>query len=355
MSFRLLLFPFAILYGVIVWLRNKLFDWNVLSSTQFNFPVVSVGNLSAGGTGKTPHVEYLISILKDKFKVAVLSRGYKRETTNFIIATDNSTINDIGDEPKQIKLKYPEALVAVDNKRVNGINNILDIDKSIEAIILDDAYQHRWVRAGVSILLIDYNKPIFNDYMLPAGNLRECRTETKRADIIIITKCPESINQAIRNNFQKRLKLKPNQLLFFTKIAYGSLKPVFNNNLNINPDKYLEYSVLLITGIANPKPLINYISGKFKSITHIQFSDHHNYTDDDLKKIISKYKEIKNNNAIIITTEKDSVRFHKFKNNDDICGHQIYYIPIEIKFQDSDEITFINKIVDYVRTNKRNN
>jgi len=356
MRFRLLLYPFAVIYGIIVFIRNKLFDFKILSSAKFNVPVISVGNITAGGTGKTPHVEYLISILKNEFKIAVLSRGYKRKTKKFFIAKEDSTIQDVGDEPKQIKQKFPEIIVAVDTKRVNGINNILRHDNNIEAFILDDAFQHRWVKPGLSILLIDYNRPIFSDYLLPAGYLRECPREIKRADIILVTKCPENISLSSKTNFEKRLHITPNQQIFFTKISYGFPKPVFNNDFNteIFKNSMSLFSVLLITGIANPNLLLEYLSNKFAELKHFKYSDHYNYSEIDIKKIMLKFKEFKNKKAIILTTEKDAVKFQYFKNNYEICNVPFFYMPIEIKFDNHEEINFNNKITDYVSTNKRN-
>jgi len=360
MSFRLLLYPFAIIYGIVVFLRNKLFDLKILSSEEFDLPVISVGNITAGGTGKTPHVEYLISILKSEFNVAVLSRGYKRKTKSFLIASEDSEVKEIGDEPKQLKQKFNDILVAVDNKRVNGIRNILKTGKNIDTIILDDAYQHRWVKPGYSILLIDYGRPIFSDHLLPAGFLRESPREVKRADVVIITKSFYDVNEEIKSNFKQRLHLKPTQLLYTTKISYKNPISVFNIDFKIIELPPNEITVILITGIAHSNPLFIYLSGKYKKIIHCKFKDHHNYGGFDLKNIIRKFNEADDNKTIILTTKKDAVKFQNLKNNAELCKLPVFYIPIEIKFQDNnEEINFKNNIINYVRanirTNKRNN
>jgi tetraacyldisaccharide 4'-kinase len=356
MSFRLLLYPFAIIYGIAVFIRNKLFDLKILSSHKFDLPVISVGNITAGGTGKTPHVEYLISVLKDKYNLAVLSRGYKRKTKSFIIASENSEIKEIGDEPWQIKHKFSKVLVAVDNKRVNGVKNILKADNKIEVIILDDAFQHRRITPGFSILLIDYSRPVFSDHLLPAGLLRESTREIKRADVIIITKSQDEISGDLINQFRKKLLLKPGQLLFTTKLFYNDPKPVFINQYKTVDFLNKDVSVILITGIANPKQLTDYLSGKFREIIHLKFYDHHNYNDIDLEKIAKKFHEINDGKAILLTTEKDAVKFQNLKNNTVLCTLPVFYIPIEIQFHNvNEENNFKNNLIDYVRANIRTN
>ena len=220
------LLPFSPFYGMVVRIRNLLFDINILRSTRFNIPVISVGNITVGGTGKTPHVEYLVQLLRNDYKLAVLSRGYKRKTNQFILASKSSGITEIGDEPKQIKLKFPGVYVAVDSNRVRGIRTLMQSIHNLDMVILDDAYQHRYVKAGLSILLIDYNRPIFKDMLLPAGNLREPRNNLNRADIIIVTKCPEILTSSQRGDFITRLRPNSKQAIFFTKFAYGSPVPV---------------------------------------------------------------------------------------------------------------------------------
>ncbi|MBN1252067.1 MAG: tetraacyldisaccharide 4'-kinase, partial [Bacteroidales bacterium] len=264
---RKLLFPLSIIYGIIISFRNFLFDINFLKSKEFNIPVISVGNITAGGTGKTPHVEYLISILSSKYKIAILSRGYKRKTKGFVLADTSPNSEKIGDEPAQIKNKFPDTIVAVDEKRVNGIKNLLI--NNLDAIILDDAYQHRYVKPGLSILLIDFNRPISNDFLLPAGNLREHRKAQKRADIIIITKSPNNIKPIDIGLLSKKINPEYYQKIFFTNLIYGKLQSVFSKTIQ-SPSDFLIgsniYTIVVFTGIAYTKPFLEYLNNYSKDI-----------------------------------------------------------------------------------------
>ena len=352
---RSLLYPFSLIYGFIVFVRNRLFDYNLIKSEEFNIPVVSVGNITVGGTGKTPHIEYLISVLKDHFKIAVLSRGYKRKTKNFILATNESDSNQIGDEPKQIKQKFPDVHVAVENKRVKGINALLDKIKDLNVILLDDAFQHRYVKPGLSLLLIDYNHPISEDHLLPCGNLREQSYEKRRANIIMITKSPTKLKPIERRLVVKYLKLFPYQTLFFTTITYGKLEPVFNieNPITDKQCKEDKYSILLVTGIADPRPFKKHIRSLSPKIEHMIFSDHRRYSDKDAQNILTKFNSIDNKFKIIITTEKDAMRLQDHKSLDDTIKSSIYFIPIGIDFLNDDTENFNNLIINYVKKNKR--
>ncbi|MBE9467199.1 MAG: tetraacyldisaccharide 4'-kinase [Bacteroidetes bacterium] len=347
--FKWLLFPFSIIYGFFVSIRNRFFDYNFINSHEFELPVINVGNITVGGTGKTPHVEYLISLLKDQFNIATLSRGYKRKTKGFIIADDKSSAKKIGDEPKQIKSKFPEITVAVDADRVNGIKKIVKKIKP-SAIILDDAFQHRYVKPGLSILLIDYNKPIFEDNLLPYGRLRESYHEHKRADIIIVSKSPELISPLEKRIFSKNLNIFPFQQLFFTKIKYKDLKPVYNNKMSLSLIKCKEenYSFLLVTGIANSKPLSKYLNEFSENIQHIGFRDHHSFSKRNLEKIIKEFGKIKNEKKIIITTEKDAMRLGELKNADSFSKLPLFYLPIEIEFLNNEGDKFNKRIVDFI-------
>ena len=228
--YDILLYPFSLVYGLIVWLRNTLFDLQIIRSAEFPIPVISVGNITVGGTGKTPHTEYLVDLLKEEFRVATLSRGYRRKTRSFILAGADPDVWEIGDEPVQIKNKYPETEVAVDRKRVNGIRQLLKRIPDLDVILLDDGYQHRYVKPGLSILLIDFNRPIWSDHLLPAGRLREPAYEKRRANIILITKCPDRLKPIERRIIVKDLKLYPFQHLYFTKLTYGQPVPVFSSS-----------------------------------------------------------------------------------------------------------------------------
>ena len=273
---RFLLFPFSILYGVIVFIRNKFYDWHLISSTHFEVPTIVVGNISMGGTGKSPHIEYLIRLLQKDFNVATLSRGYGRRTNGFILSDKQSTAKDIGDEPKQFKNKFDEAAVAVDAKRVNGINQLINKVDRLQVILLDDAFQHRAVSAGLSILLTDYNKMYCDDYILPMGNLRESRSVAKRADIIIVTKCPAHLSDEERNKLMEKINATSFQTVYFSYIKYGEVIKLFGNKES-EQINYLDgqYDVVLLTGIANTQPLEDYLQSKTKSLINMKFPDHH--------------------------------------------------------------------------------
>ena len=267
-------FPLSLIYGLIVTIRNRLFDLKIIKSAEFDIPVISIGNITVGGTGKTPHIEYLIRLLANEFNIAVLSRGYKRKTRNYMLAAEESTSDDIGDEPKQLKQKFPDVHIAVDRKRVHGILNLLENIKDLKAILLDDAYQHRYVKPGLSILLIDYNQPLSSDYMLPFGNLREKRCETGRADIIIITKTPKDLKPIEKKILIKDLKILPYQFLYFTTYDYKNPEPVFDNNikrLDFHSIRKNKSSILLVTGIAQPGPLVKFLNSYLYTIDHMNF------------------------------------------------------------------------------------
>lgn len=356
--FSYLLWPFSQLYRLAAGFRNMLFDLHILKSREFDIPVISVGNLSAGGTGKTPFVEYLVTILGNNFNVATLSRGYKRKTKNFIIANRNSTTEQIGDEPLQLKNKFPEITVAVDRNRVHGIKQLVAEDSMLKVILLDDAYQHRYVKPGLSILLIDYNKPLSKDHYLPFGRLRENPVEKKRAHIIVVTKCPNNIKPIDQRIILKDLQLFAYQKLFFTTIRYLEMVPVFDLKeipLTKETCKLNKYNILIVTGIADSRPFKKHIRSISPRIKEIRFKDHHNFSSQDMKLIEQAYNEIENENKLIITTEKDAIRFHKFHNIADEFKKAWYYIPIEIEFLNNNKKSFNNYIIDYVTKNRRNN
>ncbi len=351
---RIALFPFSILYGLIILIRNIFYDFNVIKSHKFKVPIISVGNLVAGGTGKTPMTEYLIELLKNDHKIATLSRGYGRKTKGFIVAGHHVKSILIGDEPKQSKTKYPDIIVAVGEKRVDAINAILK-NYHPEIILLDDAYQHRAVVPGISILLFDYSTIFKPDFILPTGNLREWKRGKNRADIIVITKCPIDLSPQERINITSNIKPKSTQKLFFSNVNYSDLmlynaNGIAKSSLSINDLK--NYTVLLLTGIANPKPLKVHITNLSKEVITLSFNDHHVYAHEDVININQRYKSITNPNKIIITTEKDLMRLSDLSN--DILGNimPIYYIPISSKFFMEDENEFNKYIINYVRNNK---
>ncbi|NOQ25220.1 MAG: tetraacyldisaccharide 4'-kinase [Bacteroidales bacterium] len=350
-----ILFPLSLIYGFIIYIRNRLYDYKILKSNNFNVPLISVGNITVGGTGKTPHVEYLVDFLKSEFNVATLSRGYKRKTKGFILSTSESTDGEIGDEPRQIKQKFPEIDVAVDADRTNGINQLIDLNKDLDVILLDDAYQHRKVNTNLSILLIDYSRPINKDYILPFGYLREHRFEKKRANIIIITKSPKDLKPIDRRIIFNELKSYPFQTIYFTSFDYGKLKPVYSTSANnIKNEDLIDHDILLVSGIANPKPLREHILENIsKNIQELEYSDHYNYKESDFKKIMYEFDSIESNNKIIITTEKDAMRLQKFSNIAGNFKDSFFYIPIQVTFLNDRTDNFNQQIIEYVRKNKK--
>jgi len=353
------LYPLSFLYGLVIEIRNFLFNAKIFKSVEFKIPVICVGNISAGGTGKTPHTEYLAELLREKFKVAVLSRGYKRKSSGFILADETKTVNDIGDEPWQISRKFPDITVAVDSNRVRGVQKILELKPETGVIILDDGYQHRKLTPGFSILLTDYNRLMTKDHLLPYGNLREPVHNSHRADIIIITKSPETISPMQKRIFKKEIRKAPFQNLYFTSIKYFNPVPVFDNIANIpvryNPEKKLDCGIVLVTGIANPYPLLDFIKAGFRETDHLQFEDHHSFTSDDIEKITGALKKLKSTSKFVFTTEKDAVRLRGFTNIAEPLRSLLYYIPVGIDFPNNDKEEFNNLIINYVRKNKRNN
>jgi len=350
-----ILFPISLIYGLIIYIRNRFYDYKIFKSNQFNIPLISVGNITVGGTGKTPHIEYLINVLKSEFNVATLSRGYKRKSKGFILSSIESTDLEIGDEPRQIKQKFPEISVAVDADRTNGINQLLNNTENLDAILLDDAYQHRKVHANMSILLIDYSRPIDKDFMLPFGDLREQSFEKKRANIMIITKSPKDLKPIERRIIFNKLEPYPFQHVYFTTFNYGEIKPVYNSIIESNiHGTYTDHEILLVTGIANPKPLKDYIAENIsKNIQEIEYSDHYDFKESDFKKIEQAYNSINSDKKIIITTEKDAMRLQKFSNIANNLNGSFFYIPIQVEFLNNRTDNFNQQIIEYVRKNKK--
>jgi len=300
---RFILFPFAIIYDAVTTIRNLFFNVGIFKQTNFKIPVIVVGNLSVGGTGKTPQIEYLIRLLKDGFKTAVLSRGYKRKTEGYVLLNDTHSAEDVGDEPLQYFKKFNNIDVVVDANRVEGISKLI-ADKSPEVILLDDAYQHRKVKGSFYILLTKYDDLFTDDFLLPTGNLRESRSGAKRADVILITKCPMNLTEASKNKITEKLK-KYNNNVFFTTISYDEST---SGNKSILTDDLKNYEVLLITGIANPSPLLSFLSEKNVNFKHLKFPDHHHFTDKEIETIKKEYTDLKSSKKLILTTEKDYVR-----------------------------------------------
>lgn len=353
------LYPISLLYGLAAGFRNFLYNSNILKSHTFNIPIICVGNLTVGGTGKTPHTEYLINLLRPVFKVAVLSRGYKRKTSDFRFADATSQANDIGDEPLQIFRKFPDITVAVDRDRVHGVQTILKEKPDTGVIILDDGFQHRKITPGLSILLSDFDRLMIEDDLLPYGNLRESLRNMNRADIILITKSPETISPIQRRIIVKEINKAPYQNLYFTYIKYKEPVSVFDNNtqdLNLSAQsKNADRGFVLVTGIANPKPLFDYLQKSFTEIIHLPFNDHHRFTLKDIEKVQESWNSLKSPLKYVVTTEKDAARLREFVNIAEPFRSSFYYIPIGTDFLNDDRNEFDNLIVNYVRKNKRNN
>ena len=338
-SFRILLLPFALLYGAVVILRNWLYDKNIFKSTTFGLPLICVGNLSVGGTGKSPMTEYLVMHLKKHFKIATLSRGYKRKTKGYALAGPATTAIDIGDEPAQFYRKFPDVPIAVGEERMVAIAQLLHDHPAVEAIILDDAFQHRAIHAGFNIVLTDYANLFTKDFFLPTGDLRDQRSSYKRAQVIIVTKCPAGLSAEEKEAIKKEIEPLPGQHIFFTTIVYGAPYHITNHQY-FSLDENTE--VLLVTGIANPRPLKEYLEERIHTYYMMHYSDHHIFSIDDWKDIKKRFETITADKKIILTTEKDAMRFLKFEQQ--VAGMPFYVIPIEHKFL-FDEGSFFDSIV----------
>ena len=356
------LLPLSWIFGFVVRFRNRMFDLGILKSHAYKIPVIAVGNITVGGAGKTPHVEHLVRLLQDKIQVAVLSRGYKRKSKGYVLADAESTVRDIGDEPYQMLRKFPKAYVAVDKKRNNGIVRLTtdEATNNVDVILLDDAYQHRYVKPGINILLIDYHRLIIYDRMLPAGRLREPSKGKQRADMVIITKCPKDLKPMEFRVLTRALNLFPYQDLFFTTLEYEQLVPLFPNEaspiaaaekpLSVIP---AETSVLLLTGIASPQQMMDDLQPHCKSITPLTFGDHHYFKPKDIGRINEAFEALPEP-RMIITTEKDAARLYEVEGLSDDVRKNIYALPIRIMFMLDQEENFNHKILSYVQKNSRN-
>lgn len=348
------LLPFSWLYGCAVKFRNFLFDVGVLKSRSFHIPVISVGNITVGGTGKTPHVEYLINLLKKDAKVAVLSRGYKRKSKGFQIGNEHTTVGDIGDEPYQMRSKFPEITVAVDKDRVHGIEKLTELIPNLDVILLDDAFQHRYVKPGLNILLVDYHRLIIYDKLLPAGRLREPLSGKDRADIVIVTKCPKDLKPMEFRVITKAMALYPYQDLFFTTLQYSNLHPLFKVGAE-RPlaDITANEHVMLLTGIASPQQLYEDMQPYTHHLHPLSFPDHHQFEKKDVQLINDTFAALPTPKCII-TTEKDATRILDTEGLSEEVREHIFALPIEIKFMSDQQEYFNENIIGYVRKNSRN-
>ena len=347
------------LYGLGVGFRNLLFEMGILKSRSFDVPVISVGNITVGGTGKTPHVEYLIRLLKNKVHVAVLSRGYKRKSKGFVLSDKNTPMRMIGDEPYQIKQKFPDITVAVDKKRTRGITKLTEEGdgKKIGVVLLDDAFQHRYVKPGINILLVDYHRLVIYDRLLPAGRLREPVKAKDRADIVIVTKCPKDLKPMEFRVITKAMKLYPYQQLYFSTHDYDAPKAVYPDLAGLDKlsglDAISSKNILLLTGIASPEQLMHDLQELKSQITPMTFGDHHNFKRKDIEAINDTFAQMAEP-KMILTTEKDATRLTVAEGLSDEVKKNLYTLPMRIVIMQDQEEEFNNKILGYVHKNSRN-
>jgi tetraacyldisaccharide 4'-kinase len=346
---RWLLFPFSLIYGLIVIIRNWCYDAGILKSRKFVLPVISVGNLDVGGAGKTPMTEYLINLLKDNHKLATLSRGYGRKTQGFLIAATNSTAEQVGDEPSQFKHKFPDVTVAVCEDRVRGIEQLAP---QHDLVVLDDAYQHRAVKPGFSILLFDYGRINEPHLLLPTGNMREPFSGRWRADIIIVSKCPEQLSTGEQELIAEKIGPLPYQSLFFTSIAYQQLKDLEGNSVNAAIDG--DTTVFLLTGIANPKPLEQHIKKYTSKLIHHNYPDHHRFSLKNISKLADEFSACDTQKKLIVTTEKDAQRLVEHQLQEIVRTMPFLVVPIGVKFLSEYGPQFDQLIIDYVREHTAN-
>ena len=350
------LLPLSWCYGVGVKLRNLLFETGVLKSRSFQVPVISVGNITIGGTGKTPHVEYLVDVLKDSFKVAVLSRGYKRKSKGFITANADTPMQMIGDEPYQMKQKFKNVTIAVDKNRCHGIDQLVENDSKLDVVLLDDAFQHRYVKPGVNILLVDYHRLIIYDTLLPAGRLREPLRGKDRADIVIVTKCPKELKPMEYRVITKAMSLYPYQRLFFSTLEYDNLRAMFPDAQNTkiqHATDLKDHHALLLTGIGSPQQLEHDLSPVISHLTPLTFADHHQFRKKDIQLINETFSALPSPKCII-TTEKDMTRLKDAEGLSDDIKKNLYVLPVRVKFMQDQEDMFNQQIIGYVRKNSRN-
>lgn len=350
-----MLWPLALIYQAVTDLRNYLFDKKMIRSASFEIPVISVGNLSVGGTGKTPHIEYILYLLKYVYRVGTLSRGYGRKSHGFILADQTATASSIGDEPMIFKLKHPEAAVAVGEERALAIPRMLIERPDLDVILLDDAYQHRPVQPGLSILLTEYDNLFTRDKVLPAGWLRESKKHYHRADLIVVTKCPLSISAAEKLSIIKEINPFSYQHVFFSAIEYGDIYPLFRDErlqAMMSADELKTKDVIVLTGIANSRKLVKYLEQKANKVYENEYRDHHNFDEYDLENIRETYSHIPGENRIIVTTEKDAVRLWPHRAWFLANNIPIFVQPIRVRFLDGYGSEFDADIIKYIEVTR---
>lgn len=343
---KILLAPFSLLYGFGISLRDFFYRRGLLKGIEFNVPVISVGNLSIGGAGKTPHIEYLIRLLKDYVEVATLSRGYKRKTKGFLTVHSQNTAKQVGDEPLQFKRKFPDIMVTVSESRTFAVPEIMKINPNMQVVLLDDAFQHRSIKPGMNILLTEFERPFTKDFLLPSGRLREWRSAYERADIIIVSKCPLDVTAEEKQQFRDDIKPLPHQKLYFTYYDYFPPYYVFNPRY-VAPLKS-DWDVILICAIARTDYLVGYLEEKVNSVTVLEYEDHHNFSKFDIGHLKSHYDALDSKKKIIITTEKDAMRLEEHRQY--LVEHQlpIFSLPVEVKFHFEEGEDFDEGVRNYL-------
>lgn len=341
---RFLLYPFALIYGILVWLRNRLYDTGFSSSVEFDLPVICVGNLSVGGTGKTPHVEYLIRLLQYRYSVATMSRGYKRSTQGFVLADENSNALRIGDEPMQYHLAFPDVAVSVAEERMTGIPRLLQRRPDVDVVLLDDAYQHRSVKAGLNILITDYSRPFYKDFILPYGTLREGRNAYKRANAIIVSKCPRDLQPEAAKGIREKIAPLPDQKVYFSTIRYDDSYEL----LSRSPLSWQGKSILLVCCIARPEPLVAYLEAGAANLHVLSYPDHHYFISRDLEEIRAAYDAWNVPDKLIITTEKDATRLFLHRELLETWNLPMAVLPIRIEFLFGGGPAFDGQVEQYV-------
>lgn len=343
---RILLLPIALLYHIVLSIRHKLYDWHILKSKRFEKPVICVGNLKLGGTGKTPHTEYLIRLLKNDYRVATLSRGYGRRTKGFKLAETSSTYNDLGDEPLLYFKKYPGIQVAVDEDRVDGVALLLG-EQGVEVVLLDDAFQHRSISAGLNILLTEYQRLYMDDYLFPAGTLRDVRSAAKRADIIVISKAPKDLSEQEKQQITDKLNTSENQKVYFSYLEHAALQPLNEAAKAFSPEE--ADGAFAFCGIGNPKPFVEELKKRYHAVDFLPFGDHHDYKEKDMKAVLDWFEKLDGEKKIIVTTEKDAARL---TNSPYLCQFErtpLYDLPVTVRFHEEEK--FNEEILKYVREN----
>lgn len=343
---RILLLPISLLYHIVLSIRHKLYDWHILKSKRFEKPVICVGNLKLGGTGKTPHTEYLIRLLKNDYRVATLSRGYGRQTKGFKLAEASSTYNDLGDEPLLYFKKFPGIQVAVDEDRVDGVTHLFG-EQGVEVVLLDDAFQHRSINAGLNILLTEYQRLYMDDYLFPAGTLRDVRSAAKRADIIVISKAPKDLSEQEKQQITDKLNTSENQKVYFSYLEHAALQPLNEAAKAFSLEE--ADSAFAFCGIGNPKPFVEELKKRYHAVDFLPFGDHHAYKEKDMKAVLDWFEKLDGEKKIIVTTEKDAARL---TNSPYLCQFErtpLYDLPVTVRFHEEEK--FNEEILKYVREN----